>query len=204
MQENERYVSPIYNERVDQEEFVSVCMDILRNARNEIYLSIRFLDVALSSLYFAPDLSVRGIATDGSGLFFEPTKLAKMYRKSRVLVNRTYLHAVLHCLFCHMWNRKKRAEDYWNLACDIVVESMIDDLNKRIADKNIKVELTQGAVDAVIEAGYDPIYGARPLKRVIQRYVEDKLSEEILRGNLKENSCVKLDVADGDFILIKE
>ena len=126
MQENERYVSPIYNERVDQEEFVSVCMDILRNARNEIYLSMRFLDVALSSLYFAPDLSVRGIATDGSGLFFEPTKLAKMYRKSRVLVNRIYLHAVLHCLFCHMWNRKKRAEDYWNLACDIAVESIID------------------------------------------------------------------------------
>ena len=107
MEENARYVSPIYNERVDQEEFVSVCMDILRNARNEIYLSMRFLDVALSSLYFAPDLSVRGIATDGSGLFFEPATLARMYRKSRVLVNRTYLHAILHCLFCHMWNRKK-------------------------------------------------------------------------------------------------
>ena len=109
MQENERYVSPIYNERVDQEEFISVCLDILRNARNEIYLSMRFLDVALSSLYFAPDRSVRGIATDGSALFFEPATLARMYKKSRVLVNRTYLHAVLHCLFCHIWNRKKRA-----------------------------------------------------------------------------------------------
>ena len=128
MQENERYVSPIYNERVDQEEFISVCLDILRNARNEIYLSMRFLDVALSSLYFAPDRSVRGIATDGSALFFEPATLARMYKKSRVLVNRTYLHAVLHCLFCHIWNRKKRAEDYWNLACDIAVESIIDSL----------------------------------------------------------------------------
>ena len=66
MPEESRYVSPIYYERVDQEEFVSVCMEILRNARNEIYLSMRFLDVSLSSLYFAPDLAVRGIATDGS------------------------------------------------------------------------------------------------------------------------------------------
>jgi len=126
--EESRYVSPIYYERVDQEEFVSVCMEILRNARNEIYLSMRFLDVSLSSLYFAPDLAVRGIATDGSGLFFNPSKLAAMYKKSRIYVNRVYLHAVLHCLFCHIWNRKKRAEDYWNLACDIAVESIIDSL----------------------------------------------------------------------------
>ncbi|MBE5971682.1 MAG: metallopeptidase [Lachnoclostridium sp.] len=103
-------------------------MEILRNARNEIYLSMRFLDVSLSSLYFAPDLAVRGIATDGSGLFFNPSKLAAMYKKSRIYVNRVYLHAVLHCLFCHIWNRKKRAEDYWNLACDIAVESIIDSL----------------------------------------------------------------------------
>ena len=128
MPEESRYVSPIYYERVDQEEFVSVCMEILRNARNEIYLSMRFLDVSLSSLYFAPDLSVRGIATDGSGLFFNPSKLAAMYKKSRIYVNRMYLHAILHCLFCHIWNRKKRAEDYWNLACDIAVESIIDSL----------------------------------------------------------------------------
>ena len=128
MPEESRYVSPIYYERVDQEEFVSVCMEILRNARNEIYLSMRFLDVSLSSLYFAPDLAVRGIATDGSGLFFNPSKLAAMYKKSRIYVNRVYLHAILHCLFCHIWNRKKRAEDYWNLACDIAVESIIDSL----------------------------------------------------------------------------
>jgi len=122
------YRSPIYNERVDQEEFISVCMEILRNARNELYLSMRFLDVALSSLYFVPDPSVRGIATDGSSLYFDPDSLASMYRTSRIYVNRAYLHSILHCLFCHMWTRKKRAEEYWNLACDIAVESIIDKL----------------------------------------------------------------------------
>ena len=121
LRENEPYRSPIFNERADMEEFVSVCMEILRNARNELYLAMRFLDVSLSSLYFAPDTSVQGIATDGSGLFFDPSSLAGMYRMNRIYVNRTYLHSVFHCLFCHMWTRKKRAEEYWNLACDIAV-----------------------------------------------------------------------------------
>ncbi len=126
--EESRYVSPIYTERVGEEEVYSVCTEILQNARNEIYLSMRFLDVSLSSLYFTPDPTVYGVATDGLNLFYNPPQLAALYRKSRVLVNRVYLHSVLHCLFCHLWNRKKRAEDYWNLACDIAVESIIDSL----------------------------------------------------------------------------
>lgn len=135
MQE-EGYRSPIYSERVDEEEFISVCMEILRNARNELYLAMRFLDVSLSSLYFAPDTSIHGIATDGSGLFFAPSELAGMYRRNRIYVNRMYLHSVFHCLFCHMWMRKKRAEDYWNLACDIAVESMIDKLHRPCIHRN--------------------------------------------------------------------
>lgn len=128
MREEERYQSPIFKEQVTVQELASVCMEILRNARNELYLSMRFLDVALSSLYFAPDDTVRGIGTDGSALFFCPSPLAAMYRKNRIYVNRAYLHSVFHCLFCHMWTRKKRAPEYWNLACDIAVESIIDGL----------------------------------------------------------------------------
>lgn len=128
MREDEAYKSPIFMEREASEELSSVCMEILKNARNELYLSMHFLDVSLSSLYFAPDMNVRGIGTDGSGLFFHPSRLAAMYRKNRIYVNRAYLHAVFHCLFCHMWTRKKRAEEYWNLACDIAVESIIDGL----------------------------------------------------------------------------
>lgn len=128
MREDEAYKSPVFKEQEASEELVSVCMEILRNARNELYLAMRFLDVSLSSLYFAPDPAVHGIGTDGSGLFFNPSSMAAMYRKNRIYVNRAYLHAVFHCLFCHMWTRKKRAAEYWNLACDIAVESIIDGL----------------------------------------------------------------------------
>lgn len=129
MREDEAYRSPIFKEQMVSEELVSVCMEILRNARNELYLSMRFLDLSLSSLYFAPELSIDGMGTDGSGLFFQPSQLAALYRKNRIYVNRTYLHSVFHCLFCHIWTRKKRAEEYWNLACDIAVESIIDELH---------------------------------------------------------------------------
>ena len=120
--------SPIWLEQAAAEELAGVCMEILGNARNELYLSMRFLDVALSSLYFAPDPSVRGLGTDGTTLFFQMESLAAMYKKNRILVNRTYLHGVLHCLFCHLWNRKKRDREYWDLACDIAAESVIDSL----------------------------------------------------------------------------
>ena len=120
--------SPIWLEQAAAEELAGVCTEILGNARNELYLSMRFLDVALSSLYFAPDPSVRGLGTDGTTLFFQMESLAAMYKKNRILVNRTYLHGVLHCLFCHLWNRKKRDREYWDLACDIAAESVIDSL----------------------------------------------------------------------------
>jgi ATP-dependent Clp protease ATP-binding subunit ClpC len=61
----------------------------------------------------------------------------------------------------------------------------------------VKLEITPAAMDLIIEKGYDANYGARPLKRVIQRYIEDKLSESILRGELKSNSTTVID-SDGE------
>lgn len=130
MTEEEAYRSPIFKEQQNQEELAQVCGEILKNARNELYLSMRFLDVALSSLYFAADPGADGMETDGTVLYYRPSALAGWYRKNRIYVNRIYLHMVFHCLFCHLWTRKKRAEDYWNLACDIAVESIIDGISR--------------------------------------------------------------------------
>jgi ATP-dependent Clp protease ATP-binding subunit ClpC len=54
-------------------------------------------------------------------------------------------------------------------------------------------------MDKIIEEGYDEVYGARPLKRVIQRRIEDRLSEEILRGNINRNSNAVIDYFNGEF-----
>ena len=84
-----------------------------------------------------------------------------------------------------------------------IAELMLSGLRKRLAVTGVALKVEDSAMDLIIEKGYDNEYGARPLKRVIQRYVEDKLSEEILRGGLGENSTITVSAADGEFIFSK-
>lgn len=78
-----------------------------------------------------------------------------------------------------------------------IIHLLINDLNKRIADKEIKVELTDGAIDAVIESGYDPVYGARPLKRYLQKTVETLSARLILEGKANAGDTIYIDNKDG-------
>ena len=107
--------SPIVWEQEKAEALTGVCTDILKNARNELYLNMRFLDVALSSLLFSPDFKAEGIGTDGFVLRYNPNRLSELFRKGRVYVNRAYLHMIFHCLFVHMDTRGRRAKPYWDL-----------------------------------------------------------------------------------------
>ncbi len=124
-------IDPTRHRQLEELDVVSICVEILSDARNELYMNMRFLDVALSSLYFQADPACAGVGTDGYGIYYHPEYLMGLYRRGRVYVNRAYLHMVLHCLFCHMDTRGKRAEDYWNLACDIAMESIIDGMYQK-------------------------------------------------------------------------
>jgi ATP-dependent Clp protease ATP-binding subunit ClpB len=70
---------------------------------------------------------------------------------------------------------------------------MVNALNKRLYDRNIKVELTDKAKEVLMKLGYDPLYGARPMRRAIQKYLETPLSEKILRREVKEGDTVIVD-----------
>lgn len=85
-----------------------------------------------------------------------------------------------------------------------IAQILLASLRKRLAVMDVKMEITEAAMNLLTEKGYDSAYGARPLKRVIQRNIEDKLSEEILRGNLKENSTLTVDAENGEFIFKSE
>lgn len=104
---------------------------ILLASRNELYLSMRYMDLAFSSFYYEQAAGNGYVGTDGETIFYHTWFLADLYEKDRFLVNRLYLHMVLHCLFRHLWKRGDRDVRYWNLACDIVVESVIDGMNIR-------------------------------------------------------------------------
>ena len=84
-----------------------------------------------------------------------------------------------------------------------IAEILLSSLRKRLAVMEVKMEITPDAMDLITEKGYDANYGARPLKRVIQRYIEDKLSEEILKGDLTNGKTVTIDAKDKEFIFIK-
>lgn len=99
-------IDPVRHRQMEELNMVELCTRILYNARNELYLNMHFLDVSLSSLGFEADPSGRGLGTDGYVMYYNPGDLVAMYRRGRVHVNRTYLHMVFHCLFCHLDNRK--------------------------------------------------------------------------------------------------
>lgn len=101
---------------------------ILGSARNELYISMRFLDIALHSLSFQMNLSTRSIGTDGRAILYNPGYLAREYQEDRREINRVYLHMLLHGMFCHMMHADEKEPVFWNLACDIAAESIIDGL----------------------------------------------------------------------------
>jgi ATP-dependent Clp protease ATP-binding subunit ClpC len=72
-----------------------------------------------------------------------------------------------------------------------IVNMLMDELNKQLLDQDLAIELSDEIIDWLIDNNYQPSYGARPMRRAIQRHIEDPLSEEILRGNLKDVTKVK-------------
>lgn len=121
-------IDPTRHRQLQELDVVGLCTRILQNSRNELYLNMRYLDLSLSSLGFEMDPACRGLGTDGFVIYYHGEYLCDLYRRGRVLVNRAYLHMVLHCLFCHMDTMGWRDGRMWNLACDIAVESVTDGL----------------------------------------------------------------------------
>lgn len=123
-------MDPVKERQLQELDQVGLCVQIFSQARNELYLSMPFLDVALSSFQFEAqwDLRERGLRTDGRTIFYQPDLLLDRYQRGRVLMNRAYLHMLLHCLFGHMDTRGKREKALWDISCDIAAESVIDGL----------------------------------------------------------------------------
>jgi ATP-dependent Clp protease ATP-binding subunit ClpB len=75
-----------------------------------------------------------------------------------------------------------------------IVEVQLDYLRRRLASRNLKLEITEAAERLLAEEGYDPTYGARPLKRVIQQRIENPLAQRILKGEFGENDTIRIDI----------
>lgn len=165
-------------------EKTAVCTEILQDARNELYLNMRFLDVALSSLTLQPTFEISTCATDGSLFYYEIPYLIRQYQAGNVMVNRTYLHSIFHCLFGHVWKEAGEEEMLWNLACDIAMEYVIDSLPVRCLrlpprpyrravynglEKKLRVLTAEGIYRLLAEEEMDP----RRVARLVLEFTVD-------------------------------
>ena len=78
-----------------------------------------------------------------------------------------------------------------------IIGLMVEDVNKRLADKEIRIRLTKAAEDYIVDHGYDPVYGARPLKRYLQKHVETQAAKLILADKVRAGNTIVMDVKDG-------
>jgi ATP-dependent Clp protease ATP-binding subunit ClpB len=82
-----------------------------------------------------------------------------------------------------------------------IVDIQIERLRQLLADRKINLELSDGARAWLGRVGYDPVYGARPLKRAVQKYLQDPLADALLRGEIRDGQTVKVDEGDGKLVL---
>ncbi len=83
-----------------------------------------------------------------------------------------------------------------------IVEIQVGRVAKLLKDRKITLDLTEGAKRWLGRVGYDPVYGARPLKRAVQRYLQDPLAEKLLAGEIPDGSAVKIDEGDGALTIV--
>lgn len=118
--------------------------EVLRLSRNTILINLRFMDAALAELALMPTLEMRGIATDGTNLVYNPMDILRAYAGEKYLINRNYLHVLLHCLYRHNFVNELLDEAVWDLACDITVENIINELS--ISSLNVSRVTKHGAL----------------------------------------------------------
>jgi len=82
-----------------------------------------------------------------------------------------------------------------------IVDIQVARLRKLLEDRKIRIELTDAARAWLGRVGYDPVYGARPLKRAIQKYLQDPLADKILAGEVKDGQTVRVDEGDGGLVI---
>lgn len=160
----------------------------------------RVVDFKNTLVIMTSNIGSRSIEKSGSGLGFdiaEADLATAKYKRTREQVN----EALKLSFRPEFLNRLDEIVVFHQLTCDQVKQIsvlLLEDVSNRLADRRIKIELTETFKERLIDDGYNPSYGARPLRRAITRLVEDNLAKAILAGEIHEGETVVLDInSDG-------
>lgn len=150
----------------------------------------RKVDFRNTVLIMTSNIGARDISK-GSSFGFGRTDVEGDYEKMRDKL----IEEVKHVFNPEFLNRVDDIVVFRQLAREDmvkIVDIVIDDMLHKVADRNISIELTRGAKEFIADRGFDPLFGARPLKRTIQRHVEDAIAEELLKGNFSDGSLIRV------------
>ncbi len=162
----------------------------------------RVIDFKNTVVIMTSNIGARDIAK-GKALGFAPpdkkTSFERMSEKVRDEISRVFnpefLNRVDDTIVFHPLSRDHIAE---------IVEIMFDEVQSRVSDEGFQIVRTQAATDFLVDHGYDERFGARPLRRAIQRYVEDPLSDKILMGEFSPGEEIQVDVSeDGEKLVFQ-
>jgi len=135
------------------------------------------------------------IIEKGSALGFQKPSEEDQYRKMKEAIttelknvfNPEFLNRIDEIVIFHQLTKEHLVK---------IVDILIAEVNERLAVKGMHLEVSEGVKEWLINEGYQPMYGARPMRRAIQRYIEDPLSEEIIKGRFKESKRIKVVLKD--------
>ncbi len=149
--------------------------DVLNYARNTLLVNMRFLDSALSRFELKDDVPFMTFATNGKYLCYEPMYVLRQFKSDRTVMNRHYLHAVMHCVFRHMFINTLINSTAWDLACDIAVEAVISGLGLNSLKTDGEAERQK------LYAEYEKKAGKLTAERLYRYFIDSGLSDEELQ-----------------------
>ena len=162
-----------------------ILLDEIEKANNEVF------DVLLQIMDDGRLTDGQGRTVDFRNTVLIMTSNLRSVDEMRAVFRPEFLNRIDEIVEFHPLSREQLAE---------IVELQLARLRARLAERGIELELTDAAKEALAEAGWDPTYGARPLKRAIQRLVENPLALRLLEGEFADGDSMRVDARDGELV----
>ncbi len=199
-------------EKVRRKPFSVVLFDEIEKAHPDIFNSLlqileegrltdgqgRVVDFKNTVIIMTTNLGTRdiargvmGFALDGDGVQDYERMKGKVTEELKKQFKPEFLNRVDETIVFPQLNKEELVQ---------IVDLFVKKLSRRLEDRSMTIRLSQAAKDRLIEIGFDPALGARPLRRAVQREIEDKLSEKILHGELHDTEHVDIDFINNEFI----
>ncbi|MEE0943969.1 MAG: ATP-dependent Clp protease ATP-binding subunit [Clostridia bacterium] len=165
----------------------------------------RKVDFRNTVIIMTSNLGAKQILNTGTKLGFAGDNVQKDGKEENTVIKERVMEELKRAFRPEFLNRIDEIIVFERLNEDNVKEIaklMLKELSKRLADNEINAEFSDKAVEAIAKAGYDPTYGARPLRRAIQSKIEDMLSEKIIEGAVKAGDSITVDINDDGFAVV--